>query len=405
MDVQDRHLPGSRWSAGAVDTVWARSWSRNAGRPDPAGLGSGDPQRRARAWAAWAAERLITVDTGLRRYVAVQLEGSFYDPGGTQLGVLPPHLEVPDRVLGTPDPGFPWRLAAAGNALRFPWWLYPEVTAVRRQVMVRSRGDVRPLAETLGGLRPMLVRELRRLTDITGRIWTEVASTLVADPGRVTSEVLRDIPAGEIAAVIGEPDGWVLSAEFDRKLRERSGVAAARRVGVWAVRAAREGCSVRFGVLTPRLTESSVFRDPLFDPDTESVPALLVRVIMLARLTGTTAGGGTDGGRWGVPGHFRGLPAVPGRKLPGASVEAVATFVLSNPDPQRAWAALGDWADRHGYTVPVDRSGFVDAHRRTLRAITRSEEPDRSDCDLLLPLVWTSEGGLVRVTWARNPGP
>jgi hypothetical protein len=417
MDPTRTDLPRNERSpdqwARLLATPFVSSW---VGRARPGELRDADAARRASAWATWAVESLAEIATGERTYPALWLPGHFYDPKGTGPKIRP-HLEIPARQMNHPDPEFPDRLAQVGNGLSFPYWLYSEVTAVRRALFNTAAGPVGELLELLCERRSALVAGLELLSSTAAPRFGEIASMIIAAPDGLAGDATGDFTAGDVARYFPAASELELSVTYDSRLREKNGTWASRRVGVWQLAGRTPGGDhFSLGVVTPRLTVNSLFHDRLFDPHGESSAALLVRALLMRRLVdthlasssavafqvgdpdpGTEQPGPTRGA------HLRAVVARVGHKLPDASVGAAVNFLRTYPDPDAAWAALHRWADK-GYLLTVTAEGFKAAHRDALRHLSRAEEPDREAIGLLLPLAWDVREGrsqVVRVSFSR----
>lgn len=379
------------------------------GRARPGDLFDSDPARRSAAWAHWAVTS-CTEMTGLsdRAYAALTLPGRFYDPKGTGPTVRP-HLEVPARVLGRPDPEFPDRLAQMGNGLAFPWWVISEVTAVKRALFNTPDGHVGPLVELLNTRRGVLADALGPVARAAAAQWSVVEGLLIARADGLAGDAAGDFDADEVAAYFPAGAELGLRVVYDAKLRERNRQWASRRVGVWQVHGRDEhGERFALGVVTPRLTANSLFSDPLFAVERESPAALLVRGLLLRRLVRNHLAPaaefqvGEPAATSSKPGpRLRAIVARVGAKLPEASVEAAVFFLQKYPDPDAAWEALEAWARRTGALLTVTRDGFAAAHRNALRFLRRAEDPERDDINVVLPLAWDDKSRVVRVTFSR----
>jgi hypothetical protein len=370
-----------------------------------------DPERRVAGWAAWAVNALFYAANGERSYPALQLPGSFYDPRGTGPRVRP-HLEIPRRLLHKGSFELADRLAQMGNGLLFPYWLYDEVTAVRRCLFGGDAGPVGEVCALLDGRRAGLVQAVARLSRIAAPRWADtiVPMLMSADDG-LAGDATGDFDTASISPFFAGADDFDLRVVYDAKLRERNGTWASRRVGVWRVTGRTPGGDdFSFGVVTPRLTVNSLFRDPLFDPRTEASAALLVRGLVLSRFVAGHLGRAevTVAGE-PVPapapvGRLLCRVAQPGQKVPQASVAAATNFVTLFPDTDSAWRLLSHWAG-DAVLLTVTPEAFRHAHRRIARHVARAEQPDRDDIDSLLPLAWDTRDGrgqLVRVTFTRG---
>lgn len=365
-----------------------------------------DPSRRSAAWAHWAV-RSTRVFSGAqeRSYVGLLLPGRFHDPLRTGPELLP-HLEISDARLRSPDPSFPDRLAQAGNGLLFPWWVYQEVTAVRRALLRTGSGDVSELSAALWRLRPGMSDMLAGSSESFASQWPRVEHALVADLERVAPLVVSGFSVEEVARVAPSLAGLRVSVRFEPGLLERSGPRAARRVGVWSVDAEGESGACSLGVVTPRLTANSLFRDRMFDASSEAPAALLVRLLLMRRLSEGLVGLSLGGEvvreqRAGRSPFLRAVVSAPGAKLPEASPSAAVHLLQSFPEGRDAWALLEAWASEGGMVLTVSEAAFLSAHANALRFVRRAEEPSRDDIDVVLPLAWDPSGRVVRVTLVR----
>lgn len=397
-----------------LPTAFVSSW---IGRARPADPFDPDVARRASAWAHWAFSS-FTAMTGNsdRPYVALTLPGKFYDPRGTG-PVVRPHLEVPAWLFERSAPEFPDRLAQMGNGLMFPWWIVPEVMAVKRALFTTGRGSVGDLVELLNQRRVALVAALTPLSAAAGKHWSVIEGMLVDSPDGLFEVATGAFEPSEVAQYLPAAAELNLRVEFDAKLRESNRGWASRRVGVWRITGEASGEKFSLGVITPRLTRSSLFNDPLFAPGTEAPAALLVRGLVLRRLLATQLNtainaqvGPADTTRVATPGpRLRAVVAHVGEKLPEASVTSAVHFLQTYPSADDAWAALEGWASARpaGTTtgrravLTVAQAGFAAAHQAALRALRRAEEPDRDDINVILPLAWDSRSRVVRVTFSK----
>ena len=368
--------------------------------------------RRASAWARWAVTSAAEM-TGVsdRSYTALVLEGQFHNPKTWASPTeIRPHLEIPARVLRTADAEFPDRLALMGNGLRFPWWLYSEVKALRRCLFTDTACSVVDLVGLLTRHRAVLVDAVSELSRVAAPHWPKVEQLLLDMEGSDLHEsATGNVSVEELAEFFPAAEQMRLRAVYDARLRDESGLHAARRVGVWRLYAGSDdeaGCVT--GVVTPRLTANSQFSDPLFRPDTESPAALLLRGLLLRRLIDRHLGAVSS--PMVVPSPplnspaagLRGVPARVGAKIPEASLEAAVKFMQAHPDPVGAWAAVCAWADRTGGLLTVTEQAYLQAHQAASRFVRRAENPDRDDVNVVLPLAWL-DSNVVRLTFAQPP--
>ena len=383
-------------------------FSSFVGRSRPGSLHTDDLAERASAWAAWAVGSLTEM-SGMteRSYAALVLDGRFYDPKGNGPQVRP-HLEIPARRLMKADAEFPDRLALMGNALSFPWWVLSEVIAVRRALFNTPDTSIADLVELMGAHAEVLAGALAQVTTAVAPRWGVIEGLLVGDGEDLGRDAAGDFSAVEVAEYFPAGAAMHLEVSYDAKLREQNRQWSARRVGVWqlsGIDAAGERFSI--GVLTPRLTANSLFKDPLFNPTTESPAALLVRGLLLRRLAMKHLGGA---GIWQVAepsvegevskARLRTIVAQPGKKLPEASLAAAVHFLQSYPEPEAAFEALERFAKRTGALLTVTKEGFTAAHRNALRYLRRAENPERDDINVVLPLGWDEKSRVVRFTFS-----
>lgn len=387
-----------------LTTAWCSSWF---GRCRPGDRFDPDPQRRAAAWGQWAlAATTELTGSQERSYPAIVLEGRFHDPKGSG-PLVRPHLEIPARVLNEADGSFPDRVSQMGNALAFPWWLVPEVTAARRALFNTPGGAVDGVVDALNSRRGALSAAVHELAQQAAPLWATVEELLVSDPDAMSSAAASDFGGEEVAEFLPVAREFSLTVRYDEKLRDSSGQWASRRLGVWQLHGV-DANGVRFalGVLTPRLTANSQFNDRHFALERESPAALLIRGLVLRRLLDRHLGGSSvavndlpDGSN-GT--HLRAVVAQVGQKLPEASVRCAVQFLQTYPDPDRAWEVLSAWANRSNTLLTVREEGFREAHRRATRFIRRAEDPERDDVNVLLPLGWDDKSRVVRVTFTKR---
>jgi hypothetical protein len=309
-------------------------------------------------------------------------------------------------VLHRADPEFPDRLAQLGNGLRFPWWITSEVTAAKRALCPLAIGSIQEAVDVVNDRRGALAETVRMLLDQAATRWAVVEDLLADSPEALAEDATADFDEAEVVDFIPSAAGLSLRIRYDAKLREQAGSNAARRVGIWTVSGVNsDGERFAFGVITPRLTANSQFRDSLFTPANESPAALLVRGLILRRLIRRHLGGSnvsvsatpTRSER-----RLRKVPARPGHKLPEASMEAAVRFLRTYPDADQAWVALSSWAESSRVLMTVSEEGFKEAHRKAARFVRRAEDPERDDVNVLLPLTWDDQSRVVRVTFSRT---
>lgn len=396
------HNPSDDRRSRLLTSPWVRSWIGRARKGERL---TADGDKRAAAWAQWAAENLTEVESGKshRSYPALWLDGSFYPPG--DVPSVHPHLEVPTWMLERDDPQFPDRLAEAGNGLAFPWLRYGEVTALRRAVFTGPHGDVGEVVRRLRHHRDELIAMLEARLRAAGEVWDVVEEKLIHRSGELIDAATGDFDTIEVADAAPSLAGLGVHVRYDARLRDRSGTQAPRRLGVWQLRGTGDdGQEWALPVVTPRLTERSTFGsrsfgDATFAPESEAPSALLVRALLLGRVCDAASETPQESQ---APPRLMAKVAQPHAELPEASMSSAVRFLRRYRDADAAWHALLGWAgERH--TVLVREAEFKSAHERARRMVSRAEEPARDDVNTLLPLAWRDDNQLVRVTFSRLP--
>ena len=362
-----------------------------------------DQSRRASAWAHWALNNLTELrGSGDRGYIALLLPGKFYDPRGTGPS-LPPHVELPEWALDRSDSDFAIRLGQLGNAALFNWWLVPEVIALRRVLFSQAGAGIKNLVDVMAKHRSGLVTSLSLLNEKVSAQWTVIEALQAAHPENLSAAFTDPFSTGEIARIFPPAAALRMEVLFEPKFAESSGIWCSRRVGAWRITLPdRDGA---LGVVTPRLTSSSLFNDPVFKPESESASALLVRNLLLRRLTWRFLDGSVpdavrpDGKP--VNYYLRAIVAKVGAKLPEASVESAVNFVQQHQDSHRAWGSIQAWA-ADGHVITVSRNDFDAAFVRVVSCLRRAETPERSDINHILPLAWDNKSRVVRVTYSHQ---
>lgn len=389
--VTDRALLAS-----LLTTPWLSSF---VGRAHDGPLTEWDPARRAAAWAHWAVQSLDEFSgNGQRTYIGITLSGDFSPQRGGPADTKP-HLEVPARTLAAPDPLFPERISCAGNTLTYPWWVTSEVIAARRVIFTPAGGDITPLLSGLTEYREGLAGAVTTLTEEVNK---HTRDDLILDP-----DIADDITVAETTSLIPLAASLNLHADFDPKMRESNGPFIGRRIGVWSLKGTSETSGeFSLGVITPRIGKTGPSTKGTLAPHSESVPALLLRAVilkrLLARLHAPCPVGQLprDEGAGARP-YLRAIVAKAGAKTPEASTEAAVHFLHTFPDVAEAWAALNAWAGEE-YLLTVSKESFTAAHVNSLRYLRRGEEPAREDINVVLPLAWDSRSRVVRATFSRG---
>lgn len=402
-----------------LETPFVSSWFARA---RPGDVFDPDPARRSAAWAHWALISLTEL-TGhaSRPYTALKLPGRFYSPPRRQSETQPnpafPHLEISTRIFNTPDPQFPDRLAQAGNALQFPAWNIPEVLAVKRALLVRDAPDISEFLEVIAPRRAALIDAITPLERAAAEKWSTIEELQIANPDELSATATEIFTTAEIAEYLPVATELALTVQFESQLAEKAGRYASRRVGVWTITSQTDP-NFKLGVLTPRLTRSSLFTDPLFQAPTEAAAALLIRGLLLRRILDrhlgaklrTRVANPTPSFQSGT--GLRAIVSRIGSPSPEASIPSAIHFLHTYPNAELAWEALNAWATTpigpektQRAVLTISQEAHAHAHRAASRALRRAEDPAREDIDVLLPLAWDHKRRVVRVTFARPTDP
>jgi hypothetical protein len=374
----------------------------------------GNIEVRAATWASWVLDNIVQM-TGResRVYPALVLSDSrFYDPKGLgPKGLGPsgtPHLEIPKKILDHTYVEFPYHLGLIGNGLAFEWWVMSEIKAVRRALFTTSRGSLKEAVEVLGQSQEPLAAALERLMSVAAPQWSVVEGLLVTLEDGLSAEATGDFSKEEVARYFPAGAHMQLRVSYDAALSLDQGRWAARRVGVWHVSGEHQGEVFSFGVITPRLTASSLFRDPLFTPEHESPAASLVRGLVLERLVRTRLNDeisigvarAKDVEKGGGP-RLRAIVSQPGQKTPEASMESAVHFIQQHETSASAWEALSSLARHLGALLTVTPEGFAAAYVNAQRYLRRAEDPSRDDVNVILPIGVDDKKRVVRFTYSR----
>lgn len=362
-------------------------------------INSATHRERAQALGSWCV-RSLGYFTGIkeRGYIAIKLPGEFYDPKGIG-GNIKPHLELSEKILKSSDPQFPDRLAILGSGIEFKWWVLPEIYAIKRVLLKDGFGDVRSFAISLENHREGLLKALNTQSARMQSVWGKVSEEIVIDPQGFGDYLYAPFSAQEINSYFPSKISETLSISLDEKLRDDDRTRTARRVGVWLIK----GGDFAVGCITPRLTFSSNFVDNVFKPEGESSTALLIRGLVMNRLSNRYLGNSKVAVVVNKPlnTHLKKLPAKIGQKIPESSVLSGVRFVTDFPDPLNAWSKLSSWCSDE-LIITVSYDSFAKSHSKILNKISKIEEVEQDDINNVLPLVWSPAGKIIRVSYSRN---
>ena len=379
------------------------SWMASAKPSGP--LHTSVMHERSERWAQWFLESIATMSSAKgRSYPAVLLPGDFYRKPGSPPAPQP-HLEMSRATLRTSDRWFPGRLALIGNGLHFPQVVFQEVTAMRRALFTGVGQDLsRPLVE-LSASSAAVAAHAAAARTLLADSWDIVQTALIGDDPRILQCFTTPFSTKELANVFPPAITLNLEAHLEPVLAEQAGKNVTRRLGIWTL-TGHPSRSPQFslGVITPRLTRNSLLRDDRFDPAGESPAANIVTAALLYRVADALLNASPGNVEVTVPAgmrppvQFTQMPAKAGARLPEASPAAAARFVAAFPTSRAAWDALTGWATSQGAALALDEESFAAAFARAHQAVTRAEDPRRSDIDLLLPIGWSQNARVIRVT-------
>lgn len=362
-----------------------------------------DHKQRTGAWAQWAPENISKMSGHSdRSYYALLLPGSFYDPNNTAVPTRP-HLEIPTGLWYSEDYLFPDRLALTGNGLLFPSWLFSEVLATKRALLSPPRGDITALIKLLVEYREDILTAALTARKALKQNWNSVETSLISTPQNLTDKIIPGFSTTEIAKLFPQAKNLKLSVQYDQKLATFSKDKTSRRIGIWQLKGVCNNEPFTQAVITPRLTKSSLFNDPLFTPSTESVASLLVQALLHAKLASLEFYP-IKAIKPVVKPRLRAIPARAGEKMPQASLEAASRFIQTYPDAALAWETLTTWAAKRTSgtetILTITEPNFKKAHKNVAKALRTAQTPDRTDVNVLLPLAWENRTRVVRVTYA-----
>lgn len=364
-----------------------------------------DPDRRAEAWASWGLKSLVQIETGIRSYPAIILDGAFYRPQGRDDAATKPHIEIPAHALLRQDDEIAMRLGQAGNALSFAWFIASEVIAMKRVIFNHPEGQVSDFVYEVAKRRNQLILTLERLNKLAENYWAIVEEVLLSAPEDFIEIAAGSFSTRDVATLVPELEKFNIECVFESKLLDQDNMWVAKRIGVWQFRGIdANGKRFSIGALSPRLTRNSTLKDPHFAPGRESAVALLLRVLVMRRIVEDVFKLNANvepispdvvTGQDAV--YLRAKMAKPGGEFPEAAKEGAAAFLNAFPDSSAAWVELASWAVQEGsgkiretpYVLTVTEESFKSSFERVKKALHRVETPERRDIDAILPMVWS----------------
>ncbi len=333
-----------------------------------------------------------------REYIGIQLPGEFYDPLGFGKA-LKPHIEIPESILKKSDANFLDKLTLLGSGLHFKWWILPEVLSIRRALFRESSGTVLDFIKAVEPSRDDLVNTIRSQQDKLRDNWGYIAEEIAIKSKDFALEVFGVINSNEISTYLPIDISQNLKIRLEKKVDGEDITKTARRVNAWVI----EGASFKCAAITPRLTYGSIFKDEVFSLEKESIAALLVRGLVINRVSKRFNLGEEKVliQPTALSTHLRAIPAKIGQKIPEASFTSAIRFVTDYQEPAIAWSRLEEWA-RESYILTISKEVFYKSFLEIAKRIDKMEELDQDDVNNVLPLAWSKSGKITRVSYSRN---
>ena len=333
-----------------------------------------------------------------REYIGIQLPGEFYDPLGFGKA-LKPHIEIPESILKKSDANFLDKLTLLGSGLHFKWWILPEVLSIRRALFRESSGTVLDFIKAVEPSRDDLVNTIRSQQDKLRDNWGYIAEEIAIKSKDFALEVFGVINSNEILTYLPIDISQNLKIRLEKKVDGEDITKTARRVNAWVI----EGASFKCAAITPRLTYGSIFKDEVFSLEKESIAALLVRGLVINRVSKRFNLGEEKVliQPTALSTHLRAIPAKIGQKIPEASFTSAIRFVTDYQEPAIAWSRLEEWA-RESYILTISKEVFYKSFLEIAKRIDKMEELDQDDVNNVLPLAWSKSGKITRVSYSRN---
>jgi len=333
-----------------------------------------------------------------REYIGIQLPGEFYDPLGFGKA-LKPHIEIPESILKKSDANFLDKLTLLGSGLHFKWWILPEVLSIRRALFRESSGTVLDFIKAVEPSRDDLVNTIRSQQDKLRDNWGYIAEEIAIKSKDFALEVFGVINSNEILTYLPIDISQNLKIRLEKKVDGEDITKTARRVNAWVI----EGASFKCAAITPRLTYGSIFKDEVFSLEKESIAALLVRGLVINRVSKRFNLGEEKVliQPTALSTHLRAIPAKIGQKIPEASFTSAIRFVTDYQEPAIAWSRLEEWA-RESYILTISKEVFYKSFLEIAKRIDKMEELDQDGVNNVLPLAWSKSGKITRVSYSRN---
>jgi hypothetical protein len=244
-----------------------------------------------------------------------------------------------------------------------------------------------------------LVNTIRSQQDKLRDNWGYIAEEIAIKSKDFALEVFGVINSNEISTYLPIDISQNLKIRLEKKVDGEDITKTARRVNAWVI----EGASFKCAAITPRLTYGSIFKDEVFSLEKESIAALLVRGLVINRVSKRFNLGEEKVliQPTALSTHLRAIPAKIGQKIPEASFTSAIRFVTDYQEPAIAWSRLEEWA-RESYILTISKEVFYKSFLEIAKRIDKMEELDQDDVNNVLPLAWSKSGKITRVSYSRN---
>jgi hypothetical protein len=361
---------------------------------------TGDPQKRKQAYAGYIIKNLILTYGAEREYVAIKLPGKFFSKG-VDTHNLTPHIEIPERFLDSSGADFLIKISNMGNGIHFNFLTTNEVTAIKRSLFINSNhGKNNEFLAELSTYRESLISNYKDLLALAERQWVAI-ELFLNEEGKETSDLVRDGFEPLLVKILPWASKYQLEIKFDSKLSDISGESLGKRIGIYSVANKKD---INLAAVTPRLTKNSLFKDKLFNADQESTLAILVRTLVLTSIVNKifkdtkTKTITRDELYYRSNGHLRAIPAKAGAPLPEPSKRACINLTAAFREGETAYAEIKKWCGSE-YTLTIKEAEFKESYKKILYEIHRLGELDQRDVNIVLPIIWGSDGSISRLTY------
>lgn len=364
---------------------------------------TGDYIKRINAYAGYIINNLMITHGAGREYVAIKLPGKFFSRGSDTHN-LTPHIEIPDRFLDFPGDDFLLKISNMGNGLHFNYLTTNEVTAIKRSLFINSENSENiKFIEELASYRESLINKYNELLAVAERQWVAVELFLNEEGGEA-SDLVREGFANSLSAILPWANKYNIIIKFDSKLSEISGVNLVKRIGIYTI---CNNKNINLAVVTPRLTKNSLFRDELFTPEKDSTLAILMRTLVLTNILDKIFNDSKkialtrDEIYFRNKGHLRAIPAKAGSPLPEPSKRACINLTAAFREAKTAYQEIKKWCGDE-YTLTIKENEFIDSYNRILYELHRLGELDQRDINIILPIIWSNDGTISRLTYVQR---